>query len=148
MRRGGDQQDREHLDEVREPGVGFSNGIAEFALKNPAAVGPQLLDRLLRGDRPARERRRRPGQGLDHALRDEDQRGHDGERQQHVQQRADQVPPEVAQATPLRATSPRITATATQMPTAAETKFCTARPAIWLNDVIVVRRRSTASSYS
>jgi hypothetical protein len=31
-----------------------------------------------------------------------------------------------------------MTATATQMPTAAETKFCTARPAIWLKYVIVV----------
>ncbi len=30
-----------------------------------------------------------------------------------------------------RRTSPRITAASTAMPTAADTKFCTARPAIW-----------------
>ena len=32
---------------------------------------------------------------------------------------------------PERLTMPRISATRTAMPTAAETKFCTARPAIW-----------------
>ena len=32
---------------------------------------------------------------------------------------------------PERATKPRMTATATEMPTAAEMKFCTASPAIW-----------------
>ena len=37
-----------------------------------------------------------------------------------------------------RAAIPRISATATTMPTAAETKFCTARPAIWLKNDIVV----------
>ena len=31
----------------------------------------------------------------------------------------------------LRREMPRMTATTTAMPTAAETKFCTARPAIW-----------------
>ena len=86
--------------------MGFSNGIAEFALKKPAAVGPQLLDDLLRRHRPERHLLHRPGQRvggrwarqrLHHALRDEDQRAR-GERQQHVQQRAEQVPPEVAQA--------------------------------------------------
>ena len=33
---------------------------------------------------------------------------------------------------PLRPMMPRISATATAMPTAAETKFCTVSPAIWL----------------
>ena len=33
--------------------------------------------------------------------------------------------------------SPRISATATAMPTAADRKFCTARPAIWVRCVIV-----------
>ena len=32
---------------------------------------------------------------------------------------------------PERAAKPRITAIATEMPTAAEMKFCTARPVIW-----------------
>ena len=33
---------------------------------------------------------------------------------------------------------PRMSTISTQMPTAAETKFCTARPAIWLKDDSVV----------
>ena len=33
---------------------------------------------------------------------------------------------------------PRITATATAMPVAAETKFCTVRPAIWVRWLMVV----------
>ena len=37
-------------------GVGFSYGWAEFAFKKAAAVGAQFLDRLLRGDRPHRQR--------------------------------------------------------------------------------------------
>ena len=36
-----------------------------------------------------------------------------------------------------RRTKPRISATATARPTAAETKFCTARPAIWVRWLIV-----------
>ena len=37
-----------------------------------------------------------------------------------------------------REAMPRISAIATTMPTAAETKFWTASPAIWLKNVIVV----------
>ena len=37
-------------------GVGFSNGCAAFAFKNPPPFVPELLDRLLRGDRPERDR--------------------------------------------------------------------------------------------
>ena len=33
---------------------------------------------------------------------------------------------------------PRISATATAMPTAAETKFCTVSPVIWTRSLIVV----------
>ena len=43
---------------------------------------------------------------------------------------ADQVDPEVAELAGARRAKPRTNATATAMPTAAETKFCTARPAI------------------
>ena len=39
---------------------------------------------------------------------------------------------------PLRERMPRIIATSTAMPTAAETKFWTVRPAIWLKYVSVV----------
>ena len=62
---------------------------------------------------------------------DEHDRADDRDRQQDPQTDPDQVDPEVAQ---LRRSSrrakPRTSATATAMPTAAETKFCTARPAI------------------
>ena len=37
----------------------------------------------------------------------------------------------------LRRTRPRITAIATAIPTAAETKFCTVSPAIWVRWLIV-----------
>ena len=37
-----------------------------------------------------------------------------------------------------RAAIPRMSAIATTSPTAAETKFCTARPAIWLKNESVV----------
>ena len=37
----------------------------------------------------------------------------------------------------LRRTRPRISATATRSPTAADTKFCTASPAIWVRWLIV-----------
>ena len=37
----------------------------------------------------------------------------------------------------LERVNPRISATATAMPTAADTKFCTARPAIWVRWLIV-----------
>jgi hypothetical protein len=36
-----------------------------------------------------------------------------------------------------RRANPRMTATSTAMPSAAETKFCTASPAIWLRYDIV-----------
>ena len=99
-----DQQDEEHLDEVREV-VAFSNGIALFTLKKPPPLVPELLDRDLRGGRAERERLvERPGrvvkvseplERLDHALRDEHERAHERERQQDVEQRAGEVLPEV-----------------------------------------------------
>ena len=53
------------------------------------------------------------------------------DRQQDAQRAADQVDPEVAElAGALLRANPRTSAIATAMPTAAETKFCTARPAI------------------
>ncbi len=36
-----------------------------------------------------------------------------------------------------RRASPRISATATEIPTAADTKFCTVSPAIWVRWLIV-----------
>ncbi len=55
---------------------GFSNGCAELALKKPAAVRAELLDRLLRGDRPAGDRlfgdRRGRVAGIERRLVDRD----------------------------------------------------------------------------
>ena len=50
---------------------------------------------------------------------------------------ADQVDPEVAEPVGARAGEAPDQATATAMPTAAETKFCTASPAIWTRWPIV-----------
>ena len=75
-------------------------------VEEAAAVGPQLLDRLLRGDRAEGEGLGAAGdrveglgavEGLDHALGDEDERGEEGDRQQDVEADPDQVRPEVAQ---------------------------------------------------
>ncbi len=104
-RGGGDQQDEDHLDEVRELGrVLEREGAVD--VEEAAAVGAELLDRDLRCGRP-------PGEGLiesaqageadigrevlDHALGDQDQGPDRRERQQDVEERAGDVPPEVAE---------------------------------------------------
>ncbi len=48
------------------------------------------------------------------------------------------LPSDPVSSRPRRAAMARISATTTTMPTAAERKFCTASPAIWLKYVIVV----------
>ena len=67
-------------------GVGFSNGCAELALKKPPPLVPELLDDLLRGDRPLGDHLRGAFEGrdlrrgvevLDDALRDEHERADD-----------------------------------------------------------------------
>ena len=113
-----------------------------------AAVGPELLDELLRGDRAEGEGLRSAGERperlaarerLDDALRDEEQGADHADRQQDVEDRAREVGPEVAERRAVaRARSPRTTAMSTAMPTAAEAKFCTASPAICVKFVIVV----------
>ena len=80
-----------------ENAVGFSNGIARVDVEEAAAVGAELLDRDLRGDRAERERLLAAGQRgractepakrLDDALGDEDQRADERQRQQDVEQR-------------------------------------------------------------
>ena len=87
-------------------GVGFSNGCAELALKEPPPLVPSSLmisceangplgDRL----RGALDRHRVGGavQVLDDALRDEEQRADDRDRQQDVEEAAREVDPEVAE---------------------------------------------------
>ena len=109
---------------------GFSNGNAELTLKNPPPLVPSSLMISCEATGP------QSVSDCDDALGGEDQRADERDRQQHVEHRARQVLPEVAE--PGRAGAaraiPRIRATATTMPTAAETKFCTASPAIWLKN--------------
>jgi hypothetical protein len=99
-------------------------------------VGAQLLDHLLRGDRPARDDLGHPvervadvrgtAERLQRALADEHDRGDKRDGQQNVYDRADQVGPEVPYRRRPCREKPRIRATATAIPTAALTKFCTA----------------------
>ena len=101
-----DQQDREHLEEVRERRrVLERDGRVRVVVA--AAVRPQLLDRDHRRHGAARDRlvraleRRRgdvPVEGLRHSLPDQDHREDDRERQQDVDDRAVEVAPEVAEA--------------------------------------------------
>ena len=90
-------------------------------VEEAAAVRPELLDDLLRGDRADGERRLPAGERrevevrrerLDDALRDEHERADDGDRQQDVEERPDQVGPEVAErARRCEREKPRMTAT-------------------------------------
>ena len=97
-------------------------------MKNPPPLVPSSLMISCEATGPAGAER------LHDALGDQHERADERDRQQHVEQRPREVLPEVAE--PGRAVSraaiARISATATTMPTAAETKFCTASPAIWL----------------
>ena len=114
-------------------------------VEEAAAVGAEHLDRDLgsdraRGDglRRAFERRR-----LDEPAsvcgtpRPKHEREDDGERQQHEEGDAGQVDPEVADA-PDRARAKRGSRDRDAMPVAAETKFCTVSPAIWVRWLMVV----------
>ena len=96
-------------------GVGFSKGCAALTLKKPPPLVPELLDGLLRGDGADGEhlvgdvlargvlgglQQRhvvRAREGLHDALRDEDQRQDDRERQQDVERAAHEIDPEVAE---------------------------------------------------
>ena len=99
-----DEQDVDHLQEiaerrrvlVRDRGVGVPEA---------AAIGAELLDGDLRGGRPLADgllgafKRGRIDIGaevLRHALPDENKRGDDGKRQQHVEGAAREVDPEIA----------------------------------------------------
>ena len=101
-----DDQHEQHLEEVGER-VGFSNGCAELVLKKPPPFVPSSLIDLLRGDRPHRDRLRQArdrvngqvvGEVCDHALGDEHDRAEHRDRREHVQDRAHEVLPEVAEA--------------------------------------------------
>ncbi len=85
-----------------ESAVGFSNGIDELTLKKSAAVGAELLDGNLRGDRAERERLigpleggrvHRASEGLQRPLGNENQSHGDREREEDVVEAPDQVLP-------------------------------------------------------
>ena len=92
------------LEEVREPRRVLERH-RRVDVEEAAAVGAELLDRLLRGDRAERERLREPAERADVAVvarasaarpaRHEHEPDDDRHRDQHVQQRADQVAVEV-----------------------------------------------------
>lgn len=136
--REGDDQDQEDLKEVGEP-VGVLEGVGRVGVEVAAAVRAQLLDGLLGGHCAAvpllRAAHELPdlvdaGEVLDRAAGHQQQRADHGDRQQDPydpRTRSDQKLP----SSPVRERAkPRTRATATAMPTAAETKFCTARPPV------------------
>ena len=154
-----------------ESGVGFSNGCAELTLKKPPPFVPSCLiaiceaagpsgDHLLGRPALAPSRVLSVGcrrswhaacvgaEGLHDALRDEDEREDERERQQDVERaRASGRPRSCRSCRPSARAKPRISATSTAMPVAAETKFCTVE-AEHLRQVAHrrSRRRSPASS--
>ena len=100
-----DGEDRQHLEEVRERRRVLER-VRRVGVEEAAAVGAELLDGLLRGDRPLGDRLggalerldlRGRVEVLDDALRDEQQRADDADRQQDVEEAAREVDPEVAE---------------------------------------------------
>ena len=142
-----DQQDREHLEEVREP-VRVLERHGRVRVVEAAAVRAELLDRDLRA-RPGRARSsaRRPRascavawpcERLRHALREQDHREDRAPAAAGCRRASGRGRPRSCRArSPSGARSPRTTATSTAIPTAAETKFCTASPAICVRYDIV-----------
>ena len=128
-------------------GVGFSKGKEELGPKKPPPFVPRCLIAtwLAAGPRGMRsllalERKRGhvAGETLDDALAREDEGDDDRERKEDVEDAPRHVDPEIADGCGARsrhsfrrAAMPRMTATATDMPAAAERKFCTARPTAW-----------------
>ena len=102
---GGDHEDHQHLDEVREPRRVLERH-RRVDVEEAAAVGAEQLDRLLRGDGPLGERLLEPGEGLhrrggvevlQRALGEQEQAGDHRQRQQDVEQDAGEVDVEVPQ---------------------------------------------------
>ena len=128
-------------------GFGFSNGCDGVRVVGAAAVLADLLDRLLARDRTAGDRLRLPGDGRDRACAawkfwttpwltstSANTNASGSRTRVVVRTRSTQKLPSVCVR---RRTRPRISATATAAPAAADTKLCTARPAIWVRCDIV-----------
>ena len=100
----GDQEDQEHLEQVRERRRVFER-MRGVGVEESAAIGAEHLDRFLRCHRSLRDglfrafergRNRIGMQILNHALRAKNQCRNDRDRQQDVQGRPRHVDPEVA----------------------------------------------------
>ena len=122
--------------------VGLSNGAAELALKKPPPLVPSCLIAICEATGPRAMSwvapwtvcaTAWPEKVSRHALGDQHDRADDRQRQQDVTPATGRGRPRSSPACAgLRCEKPRMTAASTAMPTAAETKFCTARPAIWV----------------
>ena len=126
-----DKEDAEHRQQVGKR-CRVLEGMCAVGVEEAAAVRAEQLDDLLRSRRSLRDRL--PGalhglhgvvglEVLDDALRDQEQRADDRERQQHPERRAHHVDPEVADRVLVLLREAPDKAIATAMPTAAETKL-------------------------
>ena len=102
--RGAEREDRDDLHEIRQRSRVLER-MRGIGVEEAAAIGAEHLDRDLRRDRPDRDgllgafERGRIDIGaerLRHALPDQEQRGHDADRQQHVERAAGDIDPEIA----------------------------------------------------
>ena len=127
--------------------VGFSNGCAALTLKKPPPLVPSILIATCEATGPMAMVCRAPSRvvasiaparvcGMPCATSTSASTAEIGSRTNSViRVRSTQKLPTLR--VEARA-KPRITATATAMPVAAETKFCTVRPAIWVRWLMVV----------
>ena len=135
-----DHEHEQHLEEVGELSRVLER-VRGVRVEEPAAVGAEQLDRLLRGDRPHPDRLRQPGDRVDgevvgevrdHPLGDEHERRDHRQRREHVEDRAHEVLPEIAEALAAAPDDPADSATATTIPIPADSQFWTVSPSIWL----------------
>ncbi len=122
--------------------VGFSNGCAELTLKKPPPLVPSSLIASWEATGPIAivcapplvrpDTCRYVAKFWIDPWKISTSGDHDRHRQQDVEDVRIRSCQKFPSDLPLRPMIPRISAIATQMPTAAEAKFCTVSPAIWL----------------
>ena len=119
--------------------MGFSNGCEELVLKKPPPFVPSCLIATWDAAGPWAMVCALPSrvvavvyviEVLNHALRAEEQRPDQRERQQDIYRAANHSTQKLPMVFCWRRASPRTSAMATAMPAAADTKFCTVRPTI------------------
>ena len=120
---------------------GFESGCAAFTFQNPPPLVPSILMASWLAAGPPGITWEPSFEGLDHleavevldhALAQVDEGDDERDGQEHAGDAAGDVDPEVAERVGRRRAMPRMSATATAMPAAAEAKFWTASPAIWV----------------